>query len=219
MHKTNVLGDAVAFLFVVSIISYLSFFSSSFTTLTSQHPYLMGFVKFGLLATFGRLLAFRLVKTKRWEVNTLLLPQALLWGLTGIWITAAFSMFGLGTTGLMSASLWPQTSGVALALSKSLWINLLGGYGFFMMFVHEISERFVCSRLSGQLVSPAQLIEQLARENWFVPIFITVFVWWVPAHTITFLLPRTWQILFAASLSIVLGLIKALIARSAPQQK
>ncbi|GAB1473896.1 hypothetical protein MASR2M69_13370 [Bacteroidota bacterium] len=36
----------------------------------------------------------------------------------------------------------------------------------------------------------------------------TIPLFWIPAHTITFLLPDTYKVIFAASLSIVLGLIR-----------
>ncbi|NTV18536.1 MAG: Mpv17/PMP22 family protein, partial [Bacteroidales bacterium] len=35
----------------------------------------------------------------------------------------------------------------------------------------------------------------------------TIPLFWIPAHTITFMLPDQYKVLFAASLSIVLGLI------------
>lgn len=38
----------------------------------------------------------------------------------------------------------------------------------------------------------------------------TIPLFWIPAHTITFLLPDTYKVIFAASLSIVLGLILSL---------
>ena len=37
----------------------------------------------------------------------------------------------------------------------------------------------------------------------------TIPFFWIPAHTITFLLPAEFQVLFAAMLSVVLGLILA----------
>ncbi len=213
MQKSRQVGDLIACGFLVAIILYLTFQSTQFSSLTASHPYLMGFVKFGLLAPFGRLLAGRLFKSRRWEISKLIIPQALLWGLTGMWITAAFSLVSSGTTGLMTAGLWPQTTGFGLALSRSVWINLLGGYGFFMMFVHEVAERSVCGRLTGKPFSVSEIVLTLARENWFVPIFLTVIFFWIPAHTVTFMLPRAWQVLFAASLSVVLGMIKAVIAK------
>lgn len=38
----------------------------------------------------------------------------------------------------------------------------------------------------------------------------TIPLFWFPAHTITFLLPGTWQVLFAAVLGVALGVILAL---------
>jgi hypothetical protein len=40
----------------------------------------------------------------------------------------------------------------------------------------------------------------------------TIPLFWIPAHTITFMLPGEFQVLFAASLSIVLGLLLSVAA-------
>ena len=38
-------------------------------------------------------------------------------------------------------------------------------------------------------------------------LFKTVPLFWIPAHTVTFLLPQEYQVMMAASLSVALGII------------
>ena len=44
---------------------------------------------------------------------------------------------------------------------------------------------------------------------WRVVLFRSLLFFWVPAHTVTFLLPPAFRVLFAALLGAVLGLILA----------
>ena len=44
---------------------------------------------------------------------------------------------------------------------------------------------------------------------WRLVLFRTVLFFWIPVHTITFLLPEAFRVLFAALLGAVLGLILA----------
>ncbi len=55
---------------------------------TNAHPYAMGFAKFAILATFGECPKNHLT-AGQWIPSALPL-RALIWGLVGIWITAAF---------------------------------------------------------------------------------------------------------------------------------
>jgi hypothetical protein len=56
--------------------------------------------------------------------------------------------------------------------------------------------------------------ENLAHLNWNVQwSFVfkrTIPLFWIPAHTITFMLPDEYRVLFAAALGIALGVILAI---------
>jgi hypothetical protein len=41
----------------------------------------------------------------------------------------------------------------------------------------------------------------------------TIPLFWIPAHTITFMLPAEWRMIFAAGLSVMLGLILGSVNR------
>ena len=76
----------------------------NFGNITKEFPYIMGFLKFALLATFGEMLKHR-IKTGNWHV-TKLPVRVLIWGFYGMVMTAAFSLFASGTAVMMSGNLW-----------------------------------------------------------------------------------------------------------------
>jgi hypothetical protein len=50
------------------------------------------------------------------------------------------------------------------------------------------------------------------QVHWHFVLKKTIPFFWIPAHTITFLLPDAWRVLFAAILGIMLGVILAMSA-------
>ncbi|MDE6112603.1 MAG: hypothetical protein K2G46_04230, partial [Bacteroidales bacterium] len=64
--------------------------------------------------------------------------------------------------------------------------------------------------------TPIPFSRILANLNWDVQwnfVFKkTIPLFWIPAHTVTFLLPPQWQVLFAALLGVVLGILLAIAA-------
>ena len=67
------------------------------------------------------------------------------------------------------------------------------------------------------LVKPIQTVSILQNMDWkthwnFV-LKKTIPLFWIPAHTITFMLPTEYRVLFAALLGIVLGVLLSMGAR------
>ena len=58
-----------------------------FKSLSSAHPYIMGFIKFGLLATVGEVLALRLRK-KAWVLPVYTVWRVIIW--YAAWFAIAF---------------------------------------------------------------------------------------------------------------------------------
>ena len=86
------------------------------------------------------------------------------------------------------------------------------------MTLHKITDTHILQN-NGSMVSlirPLNIGKILDTLNWSVQwnfVFKkTIPFFWIPAHTITFLLPAQYQVLFAAALSIVLGLILSIAA-------
>ena len=79
------LGDFIwlAALCAVSSVMVVPSTHEVFVSATKAHPYLMGFVKFGILATMGELLAIR-IAAGAWKAPAGIIYRSIIWGLIGI---------------------------------------------------------------------------------------------------------------------------------------
>ena len=166
----------------------------------------MGILKFALLGSMGELLGGR-IATGAWKLRGIRLWQrVLVWGFIGLLLTAIFPLFSFGVDGLLDKGLLPG-KGVPLlhALWKSTLMNLL--FGFEMMIFHRFTDTLISQ---GQLFSRWPVVETYRSINWqnmFRVVGLAVFWFWIPAHTVTFMLPPEYRITAAALLGIALGVI------------
>ncbi len=176
------------------------------------HPYLMGFVKFGLLATAGELIAVRMAKGA-FKKPPYLIARIVIWGLIGIWITYMMKMFFIGSGALMTAGLLPGAGlpeiwqKLVRAFATSATMNLTFGPTF--MAVHKCSDTYLALRAErGRGVTLSDVIDAVDWKR-FVSFTLgkTVPIFWIPAHTLTFMLPAAYQVMLAALLSVALGVI------------
>jgi hypothetical protein len=179
-----------------------------FVAVTAAHPYLIGFAKFFVLATMGELLALRIV-TGAWEMPKGLFQRAVIWGLLGVVIVLIFDVFAGGVTGSLKKGLLPWAdSKLAFAFFVSAIMNLT--FAPTMMLTHRITDTWIDLRYEGK---PSGIADIVAHIDWkgFVSFVLikTIPIFWIPAHTITFLLPPEYRVLMAAGLSIALGAILA----------
>jgi hypothetical protein len=69
---------------------------STYQELNAAHAYLMSFIKFAILATFGECLGLRIRTGMYNKPGFGILPRAIVWGFLGIGIKIAFVIFGDG---------------------------------------------------------------------------------------------------------------------------
>lgn len=182
-----------------------------FKTLSGDHPYLMGFAKFAVLATAGELLAVRLAK-KAWTLPSYVWARFLIWGVIGVWITYMMKIFGAGVGALMASGLLPNPQNALLgsfvkAFMISATMNLSFGPTF--MALHKCSDTYLDIRASGKgKITLANVIHKVDWEKFAsFTLLKTVPLFWIPAHTLTFMLPAEYQVAMAAALSVALGII------------
>ena len=182
-----------------------------FKTLSNTHPYLMGFAKFAVLATAGELLAVRLAK-KEWTLPSYVWARFLIWGIIGVWITYMMKIFGAGVGALMASGLLPNPEHALLnsfikAFFISATMNLSFGPTF--MALHKCSDTYLDIRASGKgKITLANVIHKVDWEKFAsFTLLKTVPLFWIPAHTVTFMLPAEYQVAMAAALSVALGII------------
>lgn len=182
------------------------------------------FVKFAILATIGEIIGLRLRTGNYYQSGFGILPRAIVWGFLGLTIKLAFVIFATGTP-IFLAYLGVEGAADAMkggftlnkllvAFSISAFMNLI--YAPVMMTLHKITDIHIIANggtLSG-LLRPIQISKIFINLNWDVQwnfVFKkTIPFFWIPAHTVTFLLPPDFQVLFAAILGIVLGVLLAI---------
>ena len=191
---------------------------------TKASPYCAGFLKFAVLATFGECLGLRIATGDYTRPGFGLLPKALVWGFLGMGIKMSFTIFVAGVPAVLAElglpiTAAPLTSGdlfqrLPAAFCISAALNFL--FAPLFMILHKVTDLHIAETggtVRGML-APIPMGRLLRAINWDVMwgfVFKkTLPCFWVPAHTITFMLPPYFQMVFAALLGIVLGVILAL---------
>ncbi len=199
-----------------------------FVRFSTEWAFTASFIKFALLATMGEMLGSRIRTGIYLPAGFGLISRAIVWGFLGMTVKAAFMIFGngvpsiiehLGMTGTASIMAGPVTPPkILLAFCISFFLNIF--YAPLLMVTHRISDLHIASvqREKGRLLRMPDVAQMLASVEWksmwgFV-LKKTIPFFWIPAQTVTFLLPQEFQILFAALLSTVLGVILALSGQS-----
>ncbi|HAQ64424.1 MAG TPA: hypothetical protein DCR43_00970 [Bacteroidales bacterium] len=220
------------------IILFAPFFLSEqvynyYNQFNTAHGMWMSFLKFSILATAGEMLGLRIKTGHYSQPGFGGLARAVVWGFIGLTIKLSFIIFGTGTPAflaymgmtdaptILAGSFTASKLLVAFCISTSM--NLI--YGPVMMTIHKITDLHIIMNNGNLscLLRPIQVGNIMERINWrFQWDFVfkkTIPFFWIPAHTITFLLPVQFQVLFAALLGIALGVILALASHNGSRQK
>ena len=189
-----------------------------FVKFITEHAYMGGFIKFFMLATMGELLARRIV-TGDWNIPNGLLYRAFVWGLLGMVIVLIFSVFAAGIAGALENGFLPGgNSKFAFAFFVSFIMNL--SFAPTMMAFHRVTDTFIDLKYDNKK-GKVTLSDVVKRIDWdgFISFVLlrTIPIFWIPAHTITFLLPLEYRVLSAAFLSIALGAILAFAKKKSGQ--
>ena len=212
---------------MTAIILFLIYPStrSVFLDAVKEHPYIMGFVKFSILATMGELLAIK-ITVGEFKNPAGLIYRFIIWGLLGMLFALTFPLFAAGVKGCMNAKLLPVITGnkfgndLLTAFFTSAIMNIIFAPTF--MFFHRITDTFI-DLGEGKLskIFKVSLADVVKKIDWtgFISFVLlkTIPFFWIPAHTITFMLPKQYQVLMAAFLSIALGAILAFSKRKMPK--
>ncbi len=225
MKKQDIIFAAVV------VLLLLPFFVSdtvyeSYKTINGQHPYLMAFVKFMILSSIGEMLGLRIKQGVYTYKGYGIVPRAIVWGLLGVMIAVAMKIFSNGVPVMLES--WGFEGMVAAMGGDVTWAKFIDAFcistamnTFFapmFMTLHKVTDTHIlnCGGRITSLVTPIKFGEILASLNWKVQwSFVfkrTLPLFWIPAHTITFMLPAAYQVLFAASLSIFLGVLLSVAA-------
>jgi len=208
LKKGDIYWSLALLLFLFIMLS--PFTRDTFVKITTEHPYLGGFVKFFILATMGELLAIR-ISTGGWKVPTGVIYRAVIWGFLGMAITLFFAIFQNGVQAVMSKGILPgKDSKLLFAFFTSAATNMT--FGPVMMAFHRVTDTYIdlkYEKTSGR-VTLYKVLDKIDWNGFFSFVVLkTIPLFWIPAHTITFSLPPEYRIMAAAMLSIALGAILA----------
>lgn len=207
------IGDILSTLFALALAAFFAIPTTRgmYVSANAAAPLLLAFLKFAVLATCGEILAWRL-KHKTYALKGFgLLPKMLLWGFFGIIIYWAFAIFGSGAPRVFPAlaNLTEPWRTILTAFTISVFMNLIFSPVF--MLTHHLTDSFINANNGSFPIRKFNMLSSLKAVNWermwgFV-FSKTIPFFWIPAHTITFMLPPEFRMIFAACLSVVLGLI------------
>ncbi|MFZ4547801.1 MAG: hypothetical protein ACOYN4_10215 [Bacteroidales bacterium] len=223
MKKSDLIFSAIT-LGIIALFVFVQPITSWYIQFNKEHGMIMSFLKFALLATLGEVIALRIRTGNYNEPGFGLLPRMIVWGFLGLVINLSFLIFSTGAPsflaylGLIDA---PEAMKGGFSMLKlldaftiSTTMNLI--FAPVMMTIHKITDTHII-KTGGSLngfLSPIPVANIFKNMNWDVMwnfVFKkTIPFFWIPAHTITFLLPAEFRVLFAALLGIALGLILAI---------
>ena len=168
-------------------------------------PYLSAVIQFAILGTLGEYVSNRLRKDgKPFTVKTAA-GKAMVWMILAVAIKTAFIGFDGFVAALVLNGVLPESfynNEVLNAATKSVSMNLQ--FGPFMVLFHRLLDNLV----SGE-------------KNWknLDKALLSLFWFWMPVHTVTFILPKVYQIGLAAVWSFVLGLLLSTFAGKKASQE
>ncbi|MBN2300500.1 MAG: hypothetical protein JXC31_04855 [Acholeplasmataceae bacterium] len=186
-----------------------------FEDATASYPYLMGFIKTSILASMGERLVHRL-KTGSYFGESGIFLKFLIWGFLGMVFVITFKVYASGVYAAEQANLLPlinNDSFVASLLTAFLISTLMNLFfaPSFMLF-HRITDQYIelsHGNIKKMIHIPmSDVIGQIDFVKFFNFVILkTIPFFWIPAHTITFLLPENYRVLMAAYLSVILGIL------------
>lgn len=230
MKKQDFILLACVAVFLTPFFIPATHFFEYFELATNNYPFIMAFFKFAILATLGEMIALRIRKGQYYEKGFGVMPRMIVWGFLGICIAMSMIIFKTGVPRFLEiighcekgtlteifanpAFSWGK---LGIAFAVSVLMNSI--FAPVMMTFHKCTDIHILSN-GGTVLGlfrPMKMRQYLQSIDWgtqwgFV-IKKTIPLFWFPAHTITFILPATFQVLFAALLGVALGLILALAA-------
>jgi hypothetical protein len=170
-----------------------------YIALVTGYPFESAFIQFAILGTLGELLSHWL-RNKKISLPCSPLEfigRILAWGVLGLVIKVGFTGMRGFVSALMEHNLIPLflCNSIGMAFVLSVMTNIF--FGPQMMFFHRLEENLIARRWNMAGIQKA---------------WMTLLWFWIPAHTVTFSLPKDYQIGLAALWSVALGLIMGFTA-------
>jgi len=160
--------------------------------LVNTYPIYSDMIKFAVLGTLGDIISKCMKQGKLFFPYKLpiVLLKMIAWAVIAITIKYAFVGYQGFIDSLVAHQLLPELGLFGRAFSISVTMNLQ--YGLFLVVFHRFLDNLIAKQYHWKNIDKGML-----SLIWF----------WIPAHTITFMLDKPYQIGLAAIWSVVLGII------------
>jgi len=144
--------------------------------IVQAYPIITAMVQFAILGTLGDIFS-------KWIINRKIFFP---FGAGAVCIKYAFTGFHGFVDSLISHSLIPEPGTIGRSFAISLSMNLQ--FGPFLVITHRLLDNLITREKNWNNIDKA-----LLTLIWF----------WIPAHTVTFILPKPYQIGLAAVWSVI----------------
>lgn len=167
-------------------------FMNGYIEFVKTYPIISAMIQFAILGTLGDIVSFWIIRKKfvlPYKMKIIFL-KIFEWALLAIFIKYAFIGFNGFVESLIAHNYLPNLSGIGKSFAISTSMNLQ--FGPFLVLMHRLLDNLI------------------AKQNHWKNIdkgFYSLIWFWIPAHTITFILPKEFQIGLAAIWSLALGII------------
>jgi hypothetical protein len=159
-------GDFIWLAILAVLAAFLIYPATNavFVSLTGAHPYLMGFIKFFILASMGDWLGARIVAGE-WTKPKGAIYRAIVWGIIGMGITLSFTIFNAGVIAAQKAGLLPGGGyQIVIAFFTSFIMNLT--FGVLLMGAHRFIDTYLdLSYANGTRPTVDEVIENMNLDN------------------------------------------------------
>jgi len=168
--------------------------------LVMAQPIITAIIQFAVLGTLGDAVSHWIVERRiftPYDLKTLIL-KIIEWSILAVMIKYAFIGFHGFVESLIDNNYLPQLEGIGKSFAISTSMNLQ--FGPLLVITHRLMDNFIAG-----------------KQNWknLDKGFYSLLWFWIPAHTVTFILPKEFQIGLAALWSLALGIILGFYNRKA----
>jgi hypothetical protein len=173
---------------------------SWYIELVTAQPIITAMIQFAVLGTLGDAISHWIVERRifsPYELKTLIL-KIIEWSVLAVMIKYAFIGFHGFVESLIENNYLPQLGGIGKSFAISTSMNLQ--FGPLLVITHRLMDNLI-----------------VGKQNWknLDKGFYSLLWFWIPAHTVTFILPKELQIGLAALWSLALGIILGFYNRKA----
>ncbi|OQY38998.1 MAG: hypothetical protein B6226_02795 [Candidatus Cloacimonetes bacterium 4572_65] len=160
-----------------------------------NYTILSAIIHFAILGTFGEVISKWVInKSMKYPFDGLsTIKKMMIWAFLGVCIKYAFKGFAYGfVPALIENGMLPNVDHDSFLFAFFVSAFMNAQFGLLLVMLHRLLDNFAAGRSNWKNIH-----KSILSLVWF----------WIPAHTVTFLLPVEMRVVVAALWSLVLGLI------------